>query len=182
DAPFGLPLTADQWLYVLTLTVGLVMYVAARNLVRSRSGRAIMAIRDNPIAARAMGINTSLVKALTFGVSALYAAVAGALGTIVVAYIAPTSFTFSLAIGLLVGLVVGGVGWLPGALFGGAFVQFVPLVAEGISQGLSGAVYGVILILLIYVMPSGTAGLFRRIAAPARDRSNPDRNNPNRNI
>ena len=68
------------------------------------------------------------------------------------------------------------------ALFGGAFVQFVPLVAEGISQGLSGAVYGVILILLITVMPSGAAGLFRRIAgASARDRNNPDRNIPNRN-
>src|SRR5258708_3965889 len=100
DAPFGLPLSADQWLYLFTAAVGLLMYVAARNLVHSRSGRAIMAIRDNPIAARAMGINTALVKALTFGVSALYTAVAGALGAIVVAFVAPDSFTFSLATAL----------------------------------------------------------------------------------
>ncbi len=176
DAPFGLPLSPDQWLYLFTLAVGLVMYLAARNLVRSRSGRAIMAIRDNPIAARAMGINTALVKALAFGVSALYTAVAGALGAIVVGFVAPDSFTFSLAIGLLVGLVVGGVGWLPGAIFGGAFVLFVPTLAEQVSQGLSGAVYGVILILLIILMPSGAAGLFRRVFPGAARRN---RNEPN---
>jgi branched-chain amino acid transport system permease protein len=175
DAPFDLPLSADQWLYFFTAAVGLVLYVAARNLVRSRSGRAIMAIRDNPIAARAMGINTALIKALTFGVSALYTAVAGALGAIVVAFVAPDSFTFSLAIGLLVGLVVGGVGWLPGAVFGGAFVLYVPTIAERVSQGLSGAVYGVILILLITLMPSGAAGLYHRVVAALKP--NPKQSN-----
>jgi branched-chain amino acid transport system permease protein len=161
DPPLGLPLTQDQWLYYFTLAVGLVLYLAARNLVRSRTGRAMMAIRDNPIAARSMGVNTGLYKSLTFGVSALYTGVAGALGAIVVQFVAPDSFTFVLSIGLFVGLVVGGVGWLPGALFGGAFVMFVPNVAESVSKGLSGAVYGGILILVIYVMPSGVAGLFR---------------------
>jgi branched-chain amino acid transport system permease protein len=160
DPPFGLPLTQDQWLYYFTLAAGVLLYVGARNLVKSRTGRAMMAIRDNPIAARSMGVNTGLYKSLTFGVSALYTGVAGALGAIVVQFVAPDSFTFVLSIGLFVGLVVGGVGWLPGALFGGAFVLFVPNVAESVSKGLSGAVYGVILILIIYVMPSGVAGLF----------------------
>ena len=85
DAPFGLPLNQDQWLYFFTLGVALAMFFAAHNLVHSRTGRAIMAIRDNPIAARSMGINTALYKTLTFGVSALYTGVAGALGAIVVA-------------------------------------------------------------------------------------------------
>jgi branched-chain amino acid transport system permease protein len=160
DPPLHLPLTQDQWLYYFTLTVGVLLYVGARNLVKSRTGRAMMAIRDNPIAARSMGINTGLYKSLTFGVSALYTGVAGALGAIVVQFVAPDSFTFVLSIGLFVGLVVGGVGWLPGALFGGAFVLFVPNVAESVSKGLSGAIYGAILILVIYVMPSGVAGLF----------------------
>jgi branched-chain amino acid transport system permease protein len=164
DAPFGLPLSQDQWLYFFTLAVGLLMYWTAQNLVHSRTGRAMMAIRDNPIAARSMGVNTALYKSLTFGVSALYTGIAGALGAIVVQFVAPDSFTFTLSIGLLVGLVVGGVGWLPGALFGGAFVLFVPNVAEHISKGLSGAVYGVILILLIYLMPSGVAGFVRAVA------------------
>ena len=163
-APFGLPLSADQWLYFFTLAVGLVLYWSARNLVHSRSGRALLAVRDNPIAARAMGINTPLYKSLAFGVSALYTGVAGALSAIVVAFVAPDSFTFVLSVALLVGLVIGGVGWLPGAVFGGLFLVFVPNVAENISKGLSGAVFGVILILVIYLMPSGAGGLVRKIA------------------
>jgi branched-chain amino acid transport system permease protein len=159
EPPVGVPLTQDQWLYYFTLAVGFVLYATARNLVSSRTGRAMMAIRDNSIAARSMGINTGLYKSLTFGISALYTGIAGALGAIVVQFVAPDSFTFSLSIALFVGLVVGGVGWLPGALFGGAFVLFVPNVAETISKGLSGAIYGTILILIIYFMPSGVGGL-----------------------
>jgi branched-chain amino acid transport system permease protein len=159
DAPFGLPLSQDQWLYYFTLFVAVVMTTLAHNLIASRTGRAMVAIRDNPIAARSMGVNTALYKTLTFGVSALYTGVAGALGAIVVQFVAPDSFTFFLSIALLVGLVVGGVGWIPGAFFGGAFVLFVPNFAESVSKGLSGAVYGVMIILLIYVMPSGAAGL-----------------------
>ncbi len=101
------------------------MFAAAANLVKSRTGRAIMAIRDNPIAAAAMGINTALYKSLTFGVSALYTGVAGALGAIAIQFVAPDSFTFLLSVSLLVGLVVGGVGSIPGSLFGGLFVLFV---------------------------------------------------------
>ena len=72
DAPFGLPLTQDQWLYFVTLGVGLLLYLMAVNIVRSRTGRAIMAIRENPTAARAMGVNVAFYKTLIFGVSALY--------------------------------------------------------------------------------------------------------------
>src|SRR6266581_1603697 len=164
DAPFGLPLSPDQWLYFFTLAVALVMYVCATQLVASRTGRALIAIRDNPVAASAMGINVSLYKALTFGVSALYTGVAGALGAIAIAFVAPDSFTFVLAVALFVGLVVGGVASIPGPLVGGLFVLFVPNIAESVSKGLAGAVYGVILILVIYVMPSGAAGLARLLA------------------
>jgi branched-chain amino acid transport system permease protein len=170
EAPFGLPLNSDQWLYLFTLAVAVIAYVCARNLVASRTGRALMAIRDNPIAARSMGINTSRYKALAFGVSAAYTGVAGALGAIVVSYINPDSFSFTLSIALLVGLVVGGVGWLPGALFGGAFIMFVPNIAEEVHKGLSGAIYGVILILLIYAMPSGLGGLLKAAAGLVRRR------------
>jgi branched-chain amino acid transport system permease protein len=121
------------------------------------------AIRDNPVAAKAMGVNLSLYKSLTFGVSALYTGVAGAVGAIVVQFVAPDSFTINLAIALFVGLVVGGVGWIPGAFFGALFILFVPNIAETFSKGLAGAVYGIMLILLIYVIPSGVAGLLRLI-------------------
>ena len=165
DPPFGLPIDSDQWLYYFTLAVLLVMFAGAANLVHSRTGRAIMAIRDNPIAAAAMGINTALYKSLTFGVSALYTGVAGALGAIAVQFVAPDSFTFLLSISLLVGLVVGGVGSIPGSLVGGLFVLFVPNIAESISTGLAGAIYGVILLIVIFVMPAGTAGFVRLLVA-----------------
>ncbi|MDI1346964.1 MAG: branched-chain amino acid ABC transporter permease [Pseudolabrys sp.] len=165
DAPFGLPLNSDQWLYIFTLAVLIVLFAAAANLIDSRTGRAIVAIRDNSTAARSMGINVSLYKSLTFGVSAFYTGVAGALGAIVIQFVAPDSFTFVLSIGLFVGLVIGGVGSIAGTLFGGLFVLFVPNIAEAISKGLAGAVYGVILILVIYVMPSGAAGLVRLIGS-----------------
>jgi branched-chain amino acid transport system permease protein len=142
-----------------------VMSAGAANLVKSRTGRAIMAIRDHPLAAAAMGINTALYKTLTFGISALYTGVAGALGAIAVQFVAPDSFTFLLSVSLLVGLVIGGVASIPGCLVGGLFVLFVPNIAESISRGLAGAVYGVILLLVIYVMPAGAAGLARILTA-----------------
>jgi branched-chain amino acid transport system permease protein len=165
DAPFGLPLNSDQWLYVFTVLVAVVMYVCAHNLVQSRTGRALVAIRDHPIAASAMGINVSLYKSLTFGVSALYTGVAGALGAIAISFVAPDSFTFQLAVALFVGLVVGGVASIPGTIVGGLFVLFVPNIAESFSKGLAGAVYGIILLLVIYLMPSGAAGLMRLITS-----------------
>lgn len=165
DPPFGLPIDADQWLYYFTLAVLLSMFAGAASLAKSRTGRAIMAIRDNPIAAAAMGVNTALYKTLTFGVSALYTGVAGALGAIVVQFVAPDSFSFLLSVSFLVGLVIGGVGSIPGCLVGGLFVLFVPNIAESVSTGLAGVIYGIILLLVIFVMPAGAAGFVRLAAA-----------------
>ncbi len=158
EAPAFLPLNADQWLYVLTLAITCLVYWLARNLIGSRTGRALTAVKDNPLAARTMGVNVALYKTLAFSVSACFTGTAGALSAIVVQYVSPDSFTFYLSVAILVGLVVGGVGWLPGAFLGAAFILFVPNIAEGISKGLSGAVYGVLLIALIVLRPGGSAG------------------------
>jgi branched-chain amino acid transport system permease protein len=158
DPPSFLPIGADQWLYYFTLAIVLAMFAGAANLVNSRTGRAIMAIRDHPIAAAAMGINAPLYKTLTFGVSALYTGVAGALGALAVQFVAPDSFSLFLSVSFLVGLILGGMGSLPGCLFGGLFVLYVPNIAETVSRGLAGAIYGVIMLLVIFVMPSGAAG------------------------
>jgi branched-chain amino acid transport system permease protein len=159
--PKFLKITTDQWLYYFTLAVVLAMFAAASNLIRSRSGRAIKAIRDNQIAAAAMGVNTSLYKTLTFGVSALYTGVAGALSALVVAFVAPDSFNFLLSVSFLVGLVIGGVGSIPGCLFGGLFVLYVPNIANSLSNGLAGAIFGVILLVVVFVIPAGAAGVPR---------------------
>nr|VFJ53302.1 MAG: amino acid/amide ABC transporter membrane protein 2, HAAT family [Candidatus Kentron sp. DK] len=175
DKPFS-PLAAlsdDQWLYYFVLLVMVLLFALASNLIHSRTGRAMMAIRDNPIAAGAMGIDIALYKSLTFGVSALYTGIAGALGAIIIQFVAPDSFTFLLAITFLVGSVIGGITSIPGAIFGGFFVLLIPNLAETFAdmtgqvnaKGLTWTVYGVFLILAVYVMPAGAAGVARKIRA-----------------
>jgi branched-chain amino acid transport system permease protein len=155
DAPFGLPIGQDMWLYYFTLAITLAIYVGSVNLLRSRSGRALMAIRDNEIAASAMGVDVAQYKTLAFGVSAGITGIAGGLGAIAVQFVAPDGYTIVLAISLFLGMVVGGVGWLPGSFVGAAFIIFVPNIAESISKGLSGAVFGVLLFIVIFLVPHG---------------------------
>ena len=162
-ALLGHKISQDMWLYYFTLAVVIAIYIFSVNLLKSRSGRAFMAIRDNEIAASAMGINVALYKTLAFGVSAGITGVAGGLGAIAVQFVAPDSYTITLAIQLFLGMVVGGVGWLPGSIVGSAFIIFVPNMAEGISKGLSGAVFGVLLFLVIFLLPHGA----RQIAVVA---------------
>ena len=165
------PFSADRWLYFFTLAVAALMFLLAWNLLRGRIGRALIAIRDHPIAATAMGVNLPVFKSMAFGVSAGFTGVAGALGAIAVAFVSPDSFTVFLSITLLVGVVVGGLASIPGAIFGAAFIQFVPNIADEISKSAPWAIYGAVLILLMYVMPSGVMGLLRTIwgkLAPAK--------------
>jgi branched-chain amino acid transport system permease protein len=161
DPPFGLPINQDQWLYYFTLVVALVMFLLGWNLLRGRVGRSLIAIRDQPVAAEAMGVNNALYKSLAFGVSAMYTGVAGALGAIAVQFVAPDSFTFFLSITFLIGIVIGGLASISGAIYGAIFIQFVPNVADQISKAAPWAIYGVFVIGFMYVMPVGVAGAIR---------------------
>ena len=177
-APFGIGLNADQWLYLVCLAWAAALYWAARNLVRGRIGRGLVAIRDQPIAAETMGINAALYKTTCFGVSALYAGVAGGLSAIAVGFVSPESFGLPLSLAFLVGIVVGGLGSLGGALFGALFIEFVPNIADQLTvnfgegaKALPGAIYGVLLILVMAALPTGVAGAVRAAArafAPSR--------------
>ncbi|HTP62863.1 MAG TPA: branched-chain amino acid ABC transporter permease [Burkholderiales bacterium] len=161
DPPFGLPLSQDQWLYFFVLAVAIVMFVLGWNLLRGRVGRAMVAIRDNHIAAEAMGINNAMVKSLTFGVSAMYTGVAGALGAVAIQFVAPDSFNIFLSITFLVGIVIGGLASISGALYGALFIQFVPNISDEISKAAPWAIFGVFLIGFMYLMPMGVAGTIR---------------------
>ena len=169
DAPFGLPLSPDQWLYLFTAAVAVLLYVMAWNLVRGRVGRAMMAIRDHAMAAEAMGINLPIVKTRTFALSAMYTGLAGSLGAIAIQFVAPDSFSVVVSIFLFVGLIVGGVSSIGGTLIGAAFVEFVPNLSDKVSKAAPGAVYGVILIAVMFLMPAGAGGflysLWRRLLA-----------------
>ncbi len=171
EAPFGLPLTPDQWLYFLTLATLIVLLVLARNLLHGRTGRAIVSIRDHPTAAKAMGVNTALYKSLTFGVSAAYTGVAGALSALAIAFVAPEAFNVFLSITFLVGSVVGGLASISGAIFGALFIQFVPNWAQDISKAAPWAIYGVSLIGFMSVMPRGISGALRLLWSRLRRRA-----------
>jgi branched-chain amino acid transport system permease protein len=168
NAPFGLKLSPDQWLYFVTLALLVVLFWLGANLLRGRVGRAIVAIRDNHIAAEAMGINSALYKSLVFGVSAGYTGVAGALSASAIAYVAPDSFNVFLSVTLLIGSVIGGLASISGAIFGAFFIQFVPNWAQDISKAAPWAIFGVFLIAFMYVMPFGIAGALRRLWIRAR--------------
>lgn len=161
-APMGLPLKPDQWLYYFTLAWLLVLFLLASNLLNGRIGNAIRAIRDNPVAAESMGINLAQTKSLVFGVSALYTGIAGGLSAAIIQFVAPDSFTMFLSVFLFVGVVVGGIGSIPGAIIGGAFIVFVPNLAADISKSATNGIFGAFLIALMFVMPNGIWGAVRK--------------------
>jgi branched-chain amino acid transport system permease protein len=164
QAPWGLALTPDQWLYLLSLAILVVLFALAANLLRGRAGRAIVAIRDNALAAQSMGVNVALYKSLTFGLSAAYTGVAGALSAVTIAFVAPDSFDVFRSITFLIGIVIGGLASISGAILGALFIQFVPNWAQDISKAAPWAIYGVFLIVFMYAMPRGIAGTLRLAA------------------
>ncbi|MEH2512692.1 branched-chain amino acid transport system permease protein [Nitrobacteraceae bacterium AZCC 1564] len=163
DVPFGLHLSQDQWLYYIVLFCSAALYIVSLNILGSRSGRALMAIKQNAVASSALGINVPYYKILIFGISAAFAGIAGAINAILVQFVAPEAFTIHLSISLVVGLVLGSLAGLRGALLGAAFIVIVPNWTEHISKGLSGVVFGLILIALTCAMPT-----LRRLIARAR--------------
>jgi branched-chain amino acid transport system permease protein len=164
-APFGLPLSATHWLYALTWTIGVVLFAASWLLLRGRFGRTLRAVRDSEVAAGSIGIDGALYKRLAFGISAFYGGAAGSLMAIAVGYVNPDTFPATLSILLLTGAVVGGLGSIVGPLLGALFVEFVPLYAQDVSRDAPGVVYGLILVLVMFVAPAGAIDLVRRLVA-----------------
>jgi branched-chain amino acid transport system permease protein len=156
--PAALGIGRDRWLYLFVLVILLLAIRIAASLLNGRTGRAFVAIRDHPIAAAAMGINTARYKTLAFGTSTLFTGVAGALAAIVIGFVAPESFTLFLSLSFLIGSAVGGIATIGGAIIGGFFIEFVPNVANDISDAAPWAIYGLALLLVMYLMPRGVVG------------------------
>ncbi|MDA0180178.1 branched-chain amino acid ABC transporter permease [Solirubrobacter phytolaccae] len=156
-------LADDQWLYLLNLAILVPMFVLAAGLVRGRVGRALVTVRDNPIAAKTFGVDLAAYKTRAFAVSAAYAGVAGSMFTITVGFVAPESFGFALSFSFLAAVVVGGLATVAGAIFGALFIEFVPVYAADVNEALAAVIYGGVLILFMYVLPTGVVGLARRV-------------------
>jgi branched-chain amino acid transport system permease protein len=168
QTPFGLALSFDQWLYLYTLGVLTALLLLARNLLRGRIGRAVVAIRDHPLAAEAMGIDAAYYKLMVFAISAMYAGVGGALAAISIKYVAPGLFGTFLSFAFLIGIAIGGIGTLMGAVYGAFFLQLIMLAVGHTAQSLHTVplyvIYGVALLLTLHLAPHGIAGLLARRA------------------
>ena len=161
-------LSNDRWGFLMTLALLAAGIWLADNLIRSRSGRALMAARDHDLAASAQGISVLHVRAAASGLAGAYIALAGCLQAFQFGFVGPTGYNFALSIQMLFGLVIGGMHSVAGAILGGLFLQFFPDLTASLGKGLSALLYAVLLIAAMVAMPAGVAGTLGRLAARLR--------------
>ncbi len=158
-----------QWLYYVAMATAVFMAILAWNLIRSRIGRAFVALRDSEIAAEQMGINVPLYKALAFGISSFYAGIAGGLYFMVFAFISPNSLEFRDSIFFLVAIVIGGLATILGSIFGALFLTFeTELISEFVdivpaADNLRSVIFGSLLIAVMVLFPRGLAGFVQSL-------------------
>lgn len=175
---FGYPLDSTEKLYYFLLVITALAIIAATNMVRTRVGRAFVAIRDRDIAAEVMGVNLTQYKVLAFAISSFYAGLAGGLYSYVMAYIHPEHFTFLLSVQYLAMIIVGGLGSILGSVFGAVFITIVPEFIKALADlltllipaledkyddGWNIAAFGLLIMLFLIFEPKGLFGIWTRI-------------------
>ena len=180
---FGLTLSGDRKYYYVVVFYLVLMYVFAANLMRTRDGRAMVAVRDHYLSAEIMGINLTYYRLLAFGISSLYAGVAGALMAHYTGFVSAEAFDLLLSVNFLAMAIIGGLGSVMGSLMGTAFIMFLPEFMQAIVkfvQGLGigqsaafneGLAYmkemaiGLAIVLFLVFEPDGLAARWRKIKA-----------------
>ncbi len=183
--PFGsYILESDKQRYFLIIIIAFIMTMAARNLMKTRVGRAFISIRDNDIAAETMGVNLVYYKTLSFAVSAFYVGVAGGLFAFLLGFINPSTFNFILSIYFLAFVIVGGLGSIFGSIMGGVVMTWLMLTLDKVQElpylgtvlisfserwmnltglpNIASIIFGLIIILLVVFEPLGLYGFWIR--------------------
>lgn len=174
---FGIKLNTEFRLYFVTVPVMVILVAAARNLFRTRVGRAFIAIRDRDISAELMGINLFRYKLYAFAASSFYAGVAGCLDAYLLKVVTPEHFPLHESVRYLAMIIVGGLGSVLGSIFGAIFMTMVPEVLQsilGLFAGLSDklmsflfplqtVVFGLLIVLFLVFEPHGLAEMWRRL-------------------
>ena len=178
-------LNYDVSIYYIFLLVTIIMIVLARNILKSRIGRAFQAVRDSDIAASVIGVNVGYYKTLSFAISAFFAGVAGCLWALYLQFVTPGSFTLMLSVMFLATVVVGGLGKVTGSILGGIVMSYLSLQLDNITDvpilggllksfsdtimhpsGIANAkwvITGFVLIAVILFEPLGLNGIWLRI-------------------
>ncbi|HEX9821033.1 MAG TPA: branched-chain amino acid ABC transporter permease [Methylomirabilota bacterium] len=159
----GWALATDTARYYLVAGVTVLLVAAAANLARTRTGRALLAIRESEIAAQASGVPVARYKTIAFGVSAFYTGVAGGLFAFIVGFLSPDAFDVFMSVDFVVMIIVGGLGSVPGSIVGAAVVTVLHDSLAGF-QNYRPLIFGVILVACMLFMPGGIAGFGARLA------------------
>ena len=162
-APLGARrLGSDVSRYYLTVAVSVVMVALAVNVVRTRTGRAFLAIRESEVAAQASGVNVAAYKTVAFAVSAFYTGVAGGLFGFVVGYLSPDAFDVFLSVDFVTMIIVGGLGSVPGSIVGAAVIT---VLHDSLAafQNYRPLIFGAVLVLVMLFMPGGLAAALPRL-------------------
>lgn len=180
---FGFRLAGESAYFYVVLAHLVVLYVFATNLLRTRDGRAFVAVRDHYLSAEVMGIDLTRYKVLAFGISTFYAAVAGALMAHYVGFVSSESINILLSIQFFAMIIIGGMGSVMGSLMGAAFMVLmpeglelavhalrstswgdIPQIVNGLAFAKEAAV-GLAIVLFLIFEPQGLAHRWRLIKA-----------------
>lgn len=172
-----------MWLADITIVVTGIAFFFMANLFASRTGRAMRLIRDNDVAAELVGVSLPRTRVIAFMVSSAYAALGGALWTLINNSVSPPTYSLALSITILSLVVIGGIGTIPGALIGGLIYAYSTNVISwftvhtginpqgNLASQLPGIIFGGLLILTMLFAPMGIVGAVRRLWAKRRVRS-----------
>lgn len=163
------------YMYFCLMLIAIVTFVLVRNIMKSRAGRSVIAIRDNQIGAAVSGVNLNQTKVITFGISAAVSGIGGSLLAVALNSVGPSSFDANYAVLTLVGLVLGGVATLHGSWIGGIILVFLQDLASRVTftaipffkiekgSPLTRAVFGLVLVLVAFFAPGGSVALGRKL-------------------
>lgn len=173
DAPDWTGLYNDQWQLYLVIVVGGLAFLAARNLVTGKFGRALGVVKENEAVAISMGVSPYRYKVMAFTIAALFGGASGFLYMVAIQYTSPETMSFGHSISLVAAMVIGGAGSIVGSLIGGIYYVLVPQATNVIDPNLTTISQGIILLVILFVLPGGLVSLPRVIRRLSRRRSSP---------
>ena len=157
---FGFQLRTNKQFYYVYLIIAVILIFNAYRLVHSKWGRAFLAVKDNPDAVEAGGVNIAKIKILAFTMASVYAAIAGSLYAHYIGFINPSAYNVEFSINYVVMLVIGGIGSVPGNVLGAILVTLVPEFLR-FMENYYWLVFSIITLLFVIFLPNGMISIFK---------------------
>lgn len=158
---FGMEIRSNVSVYYLYLAITVILVLLAWRLVRSKWGRAFKAIKDNPEAMEASGVNIATLKIMAFTLAAVYGCIGGAMYAHFVRYINSATYTMDFSINYVIMLVIGGLGTVPGGVLGAILVTLTPELLRFL-QNYYWFIYSIITLLFVVFLPNGIVSVIAK--------------------